>query len=77
MNPELTELIRLYEAMHTCMGDEPARTNATKALEAAVLQSAVSHRLSFSEVMRFVKEHYHERARAEERRKKLPPPPAT
>lgn len=75
MNADLAELVGLYEAMHACIGSEQDRTDATRALEAAVQQCAAAKKLSFEVVMRYVKERYHERARAEEKRKKLPPPP--
>ena len=75
MNPELAELIKLYEAMHACIGSELDRTEATRALENAVQRAAAAKNINFKLLMRHVKELYHERARAEERRKKLPPPP--
>jgi len=69
VNQELEELIRLYEAMHACIAGEQERTSATKALEAAVLKSAITHGIPFNTVMGHVKEKYHARARAEDRRK--------
>lgn len=75
MNAELLELIRLFEAMHACFGNETERTTATNTYAQAVSASASKNQLTFSDVNRYVKEKYHERARADERRKKLPPPP--
>ena len=68
MNPELVELVDLYESMHTCSGSERDRTEATQKLEAKVREIASTKNLAESVLMRHVKELFFKRARAADKR---------
>jgi hypothetical protein len=68
MNAELVELVRLYEAMHTCKGADAERTKATTDLEIAVKRSSATTNLPEKLILRHVKECYFQKLRAEDQR---------
>ena len=68
MNESGSELVLLYEAMHTCVGSEADRTAATRRLEEATRKFAKDKRLDDRLVMRHVKECYFQKIRAEDQR---------
>ena len=75
MNDVLEKLVGLYEEMLVSVAEEAEQTAATNAFDEAIRLSAAKNGVEPRVLRSYVKSHYFEKIRAEERRRGLPPPP--